>query len=149
MAPISSQNVETTALPLTEQITDLCDYCVNLTEATVKERSGISDLNLHKYICPQDSSPEVCRLCKVVTKQMSTQKQLPATERFVLKPTDWKKAYVMMGQIYNGGKRLYGPDSVNPRRICGVTIWENKYIVWADKGIYKSSPTYRSADFRI
>jgi hypothetical protein len=135
MAPISSQNAETTALPLTEQITDLCDYCVSLTEAMVKYRklSGMME-TVYKYICPQDPGPEVCRLCKVVTKQLSTQEQQLATEGSHLNPTDWKKAQLQMSQIYNGGGRLYGPDSVNSRRICGITIHRNKYVVWADKG---------------
>ena len=131
-----SQNAETTALPLTEQITDLCDYCVSLTEAIVKNRK-LSGLGNSAYIsvCPQDPGPEVCRLCKVITKQMCTQEQQLATEGLNLKPVDWKKAHLWMSQTYNGGARLFGrPDSVYSLRICEFTIPESKYIVWADKG---------------
>jgi hypothetical protein len=134
MAPISSQNAETITLPLTEQITDLCDYCVNLTEAMVKYKGWSVFDSGFTTICSQDPGPEICRLCKVVTKQLSTKVQLPATERYNLKPTDWKKASLWMFQNYNGDKRLYGPGSVLPRRICGVTVCGNRYIVWADKG---------------
>jgi hypothetical protein len=134
MAPISSQMLKP-ALPLTEQITDLCDYCVNLTEAIVKHKE-LSDMGAseYTYICPQDPGPEVCRLCKVVTKQLSTQEQQLAKEGSNLNPMDWKKSQLEMEQNYNGGRRLYGPDSVNPRRICGVTILRNDYVVWADMG---------------
>lgn len=140
MAPISSQNAETTALPLTEQITCLCDYCINLIRAMVKFKElpdmphlGITD------ICPEDPGPEVCRLCKVVTEQLSTQEWYLAIEGPSLKPTDWKAASLWMTQTYNGGERLYKSSSVKPRRLCGVTIDNIKYAIWADEGDSNSS----------
>lgn len=128
MAPIPLQNAETTALPLTEQITDLCDYCVNLTEAMVKFEE-MSDNSIYRYQGPQHlPGAGVCRLCKVLAKQLSAQEQ--------------QLRFVTMDQIYNGGKRPNGPDSVNPRRICGVTIHRRKHVVWADKGSKQVVPYF-------
>lgn len=135
MAPISSQNAETTALPLTEQITYLCDYCINLIRAMVKfEEMSDKSILERAHICPEDPGPEICRLCKVLTEQLSTQKQHLTTEGPDLKPTDWKKADLWMFQTYNGGERLYKTFSVKPRRLCGVKIHRAKYAIWADKG---------------
>lgn len=91
------------------------------------------------HICPEDPGPEICRLCKVLTEQLSTQEQHLTTEGPDLKPTDWKKADLWMFQIYNGGERLYKSFSVKPRRLCGITIEMCNYIVWADKGDRNSS----------
>jgi hypothetical protein len=149
MAPICSQNAKTTALPLTEQITDLCNYCVNLAEAMVKYKkpSGIMHAG-YTHIC-SDPGPEVCRLCEVVTKPLFAQDQRLATERHSLNLMGWKRDNLRISQIYNGDARLYGPGSEDPRRICAVTIHEDEFVVWADEGDSKSSPTCRSAESRI
>ena len=140
MTPIYSQNAEITASQLIEQITSLCDYCLELTEVMVKfaehsgarvefrhEHSGASVSFRHKFA--QDPGPEVCRLCKVVTEQ------LPAEgDRLQAEMMDWKKAELWVNQIHISNMRHYGSDSVKPPRICGVEVSERNFVVWADKG---------------
>lgn len=123
MAPISSQNAAATALTLTEQITDLCNYCVNLAEAMVKYKEPSDIMHAgYTHIC-SDPGPEVCRFCEVVTKPPSTHYQ------WLLNLMVWKKDILPINQIYNGGARLHGPDSENPRRICGVRTDGRAFIV--------------------
>jgi hypothetical protein len=156
MAALSSQclgNSINASKPIIEDITELCDYCIKLTEAMVTDPGhalrGWSTWPSYTKVSTLDSGPETCRLCEIITKDLHTQRQQLGIEGSPFTPMDWKKSQLDISRIYRS-TGVFSCDPVALRQICGADIQEFEYAIWADEGDEKTKPpSYRSADEEI
>jgi hypothetical protein len=56
--------------PTFEDITELCDFCVELTAAMVRRSLNREDYQSFKHF-RQDPEPKSCRLCEMILQDLS------------------------------------------------------------------------------
>jgi hypothetical protein len=120
--------------PSFEDITELCDFCVELAEDLVTDPGASLDERdlLYSIKNLTDSSgPETCGLCEMITRDVSA-RGMQGKDRPALTPMDWKKSSPTMVRLYSS--RISGCDTVDPRQICGVSLDNYEYSLWADEG---------------
>ena len=120
--------------PIIEDITELCDFCVKLTEAMVTiPGRGDGCLNSKMVIEYTGSSMQgrglrTCGFCELILESLRECGHMRAN----LTATDWKQEKDGFCRKNSGAQRL-SPDW-SPYQIRGISICESEFSIWADQG---------------
>jgi hypothetical protein len=127
--------------PIFEDITELCDFCIKLAEAIVTDPGTSPDERDWLYTFENmihGSGAETCRLCEMITGDVSARRLQLGIEGSPLTPMDWKKSSPKMLRLYSA--EICGGPMVDPRQICGARIDNSDYSMWADEGAKHEVP---------
>ena len=120
MATRSSQCVEaesTSSGPIIEHITELCDFCIELTQAMVNNQFHDWEV-FHRFkTATPDFSSDSCQLCEIIASDCS------------ITLTELKR------RLHNDRhtRRRWAPSD-RQVRICGADIGKSTFTMWAEKG---------------